>query len=381
MASPIQDPGGAQAPAAPVLVVDDDQLIHTIVSEHLRKADCTPLAASSFQEAEALLPKKPFMAFIDVTLPDQSGDRFCRRLRLDKDWWDLPVIMITSAQKSEVIRRCFVAGADDFLLKPLNEKHVLAKVEAVRLGLGIPPRLQPPGRSVLLATDKVFFKTVLARLIEHSGYAVRVCGLPSETLSAIRAAPPDVVVTDVNLGGQDPAAWLKLLHEAFGKAKAPVIAIASGPVTGAPLPEIFPYDVEDDLEHLVRHLNGVLTGATIRADRRMKPRVPLYTGVQFRLYGEREWFMGFSYDLSESGVFVRTLTPLAAKAPVEMAFRLEDAGETLECKGLVTWCNTFGPRTVFSYPYGMGIYFSDFPADKWSKVQEFVRKNQRATEP
>jgi len=73
---------------------------------------------------------------------------------------------------------------------------------------------------------------------------------------------------------------------------------------------------------------------------------------------------------------VRTLTPLPASKPVEVSFRLSPTGEALTARGLVVWSNPFGPRTVFSYPYGMGVTFSDFPVAEWTKVREFIQSQK-----
>ena len=64
-------------------------------------------------------------------------------------------------------------------------------------------------------------------------------------------------------------------------------------------------------------------------NRRAAPRVPFHTLVEFRLWGDEVWLTGFSFDLSETGVFVRTLAPLLANKPVEVRFRLTDEGEAL----------------------------------------------------
>ena len=101
-----------------------------------------------------------------------------------------------------------------------------------------------------------------------------------------------------------------------------------------------------------------------------------HTIVQFRLYGVDEWLLGFSFDLSETGVYVRTLTPLPSSKPVEVSFQLAEGTEALTARGLVVWSNPFGPRTVFSYPYGMGITFSEFPVAEWTKLREFIQSQK-----
>jgi uncharacterized protein (TIGR02266 family) len=124
-------------------------------------------------------------------------------------------------------------------------------------------------------------------------------------------------------------------------------------------------------------VNKLLVGSS-RSDRRAAQRVSFHSVVQFRSWGEDEWLAGYSFDLSETGVYVRTLTPLAASRPVEVTFRLEPGADPLMARGLVVWSNPYGPRTVFSYPYGMGVTFSDFPVNEWSRLREFIKARKNA---
>lgn len=380
--------GGAATPAAPVaaggpgaaLVVDDDPMILAMLGDILRGANVNPLTAKSAEEAELLLAHRPFMAFLDVNLPGQQGDRFCQRLRMDEAWWDLPVVMITSETRSEVVRRCFIAGADDFALKPLHEESILAKVEAVRHGLGVAAPKRPAGKRVVLATEKEYFAAMMGRLLSAGGYEVLGHKTVEDAFAACEGTPaPDLVVVDLDLGGKGEGKLARRVRAVPTLAPLSLIAVAEDAARVVPDPSwaaVATYDVDEELERVVRHVNSALAGSAIRADRRGKPRVAFFAVVQFRLYGEKDWLASYGYDLSETGIFVRSLTPLASGKPVEIAFKIEDQGPLLIARGLVVWTNNFGPRTVFSYPYGMGISFSEFPIADWQNVHEYVQAHK-----
>jgi CheY-like chemotaxis protein len=364
----------------PVLIVDDDQLIRMLMSDMIREAGCAPTVADSAQQAEGLLSQKPLMAFVDVNLPGQQGDQFCRRLRIDDAFWDMPIVMMTSADKSEVVRRCFLAGADDFAPKPLKKHQVLAKLQTVRSGLKATSIRKVPQRTVLIATEKSFFSTVVTKLLVNSGYQVHARRTVEEALQVLDAPLPiHCAVIDLDLG-PGSGLFLQKFRETPAYKEVPVFAVATRAASRKPDPAwsaVALYDIDDELESFVKHINGTLMGSTSRADRRGKPRVPFYSVVEFRQEGEPDWLAGYGYDLSETGVFVRTLTPLQPKKPLEVSFRLIDGGSTLLAKGLVVWANVFGPRSVFSYPCGMGLSFSYFPVTEWSHLREYIQSRLR----
>ncbi|MBI5545773.1 MAG: response regulator [Deltaproteobacteria bacterium] len=358
-----KDPG-------PILVVDDDRLVCEILAEVLEGAGARAAIAGSAEQAAELLACKPLMAFVDLNLPGEQGDVFCRTVRLHPERWDLPVVMMTGADTDESVRRCFMAGADDYLVKPLLERHVLAKVAAVRSSAGEAAPQPSRHKRVLIVTERNYFGTVVSRLLQQSGFESSVATQLTQLTSAGGEGPIRLAIVDLDA----PAA-----SEVVGRLRAeappiPIVAVTSRPLSALPaqLAALAPYDLETELEHLVRRVNKVLIGSG-RSDRRSAPRIPFHSVVQFRLWGEEEWRAGGSFDLSETGLYVRTLTPMQASKPVEITFSLGRAAAPLTVKGLVVWSNSFGPRTVFSYPYGMGVTFSDFPVAEWTKLREFIQ--------
>jgi CheY-like chemotaxis protein/Tfp pilus assembly protein PilZ len=359
-----------------VYVVDDDALVRASVAEMLRRVGVPCQTFASAEQACASLTVGPMLAFVDLHLPGQGGDAFCQSLRQDDRFWDVPVVMITGMGRQDAVGRCFVAGADDYLLKPLSESQVLSKVTAVRAGQGVVVPRPLLEKRVLVATAHALFGTMIRRLLAKSGYQVSMASSLAEVDLALGAAGAPLSMALLDLEMPQAAALVAKIQGLL--PPVPMIAVARSVATAQLPPELAvlaPYDVESEFEHLVRRVNKLLMGST-RSDRRTSPRIPFHSVVEFRLYGGEDWLAGYSFDLSETGVYVRTLTPLPASKPVEVSFRLSPAGEALTARGLVVWSNPFGPRTVFSYPYGMGVTFSDFPVAEWTKVREFIQSQK-----
>lgn len=365
----------AKPDSGPVLVVDDDQLVRSFLGDTLQAAGVRVRAVGTAELAVEALSERPVLAFVDLNLPGVQGDAFCKSVRLHTDRWDLPVVMVTGEDGNDAIRRSFVAGADDYVVKPLTERQVRSKLEAVLAGAG--ERAQAPSLSkrVLLLTDKLFFGTVIGRLLDKAGYGSCAATNLQEAQAIASVGPIALAVVDLDLPGAPALVeWLR--------ASAPpalLLTVASAPAAGKlpkALAELEPYDVETELEHLVRRINKMLSGA-IRPERRTAPRIPFHAEVRFRLLGTSdEWWAGGSFDLSETGIYVRTLNPMPSSKPIEIRFRLPGEADAMQVAGLVVWSNPFGPRSVLTYPYGMGVTFSDFPVAQWTRLRDHIQQQK-----
>jgi CheY-like chemotaxis protein len=297
-----------------------------------------------------------------------------RRVRQDARHWRMPLVMLTGIERAELVRRCFVAGADDFLAKPVETASVLQKVQAVqRAGEAPTAPAAPRGKAVLVASDDDGFTLQLGRLLEASGYDALRARSAAQAEQVLDMHRLEVGVVDLALAGA-PSVARRMAALPGGPALLAVApegpALAAEP-TWRPLAV---YHRELELERLVRHLGALRTGSAERAERRSRARVAFASVVHFRFYGTQTWQLGFGYDLSQTGLFIRTLTPLAAKRPVEVRFRLADGARLLEARGLTVWTSAYGPRDLFHFPYGMGVAFADFPLADWARVHEFVQQ-------
>ncbi len=71
----------------------------------------------------------PGLIILDTRLPDKDAFDFCREIKSLSGKENIPVIFIIDEYDHGIINRCYDAGADDFLLKPLNKRELTAKVK------------------------------------------------------------------------------------------------------------------------------------------------------------------------------------------------------------------------------------------------------------
>ncbi|MCW1381414.1 response regulator transcription factor [Novosphingobium sp. KCTC 2891] len=108
-----------------------------------------------------LLDGRPW-AFVDWVLPEMSGLELCRRLRCDPLTEQAHVTMILEEDEPEAKRRALRAGADDYIVGPIDRGSVLDRVLSVQL-----PERDVPGRTLRLGDLSLDLAALQARWKER----------------------------------------------------------------------------------------------------------------------------------------------------------------------------------------------------------------------
>lgn len=122
---------GDLAPPARVLVVDDSPVNAKILEGMLTAAGYQVILATSGEAAlEHMSSAAPDLVLLDLVLPGIDGYEVCRRLRATPASSMVPVVMVTGAGSSDRVSS-IEAGADDFLIKPVDGVELLARVRSL----------------------------------------------------------------------------------------------------------------------------------------------------------------------------------------------------------------------------------------------------------
>jgi two-component system phosphate regulon response regulator PhoB len=120
------------ADATRVLLVEDEPAIVELVSYSLREAGWEIASAADAAGAWAsIAQRRPDLVLLDWMLPDQSGLRLLGRIRSDRDFKDIPVIMLTAKSMEEDKIAGLETGADDYVTKPFSPRELLARSRAL----------------------------------------------------------------------------------------------------------------------------------------------------------------------------------------------------------------------------------------------------------
>jgi two-component system KDP operon response regulator KdpE len=112
-----------------ILVIDDDTEFLELMRVWLQNAAFDVfIAADGIQGLKNLYTIRPNLVLLDANMPEIDGWEVCQRIRY---MCDIPVLMITvNGQKADLLRG-FDLGADDYLVKPVHFKEVVARVRAI----------------------------------------------------------------------------------------------------------------------------------------------------------------------------------------------------------------------------------------------------------
>src|SRR6185369_6374071 len=89
--------------------------------------------ANGRQALEAAQRHKPTLIISDVVMPEMDGYELCRRVKSDTSLEDTPVILVTTLSDPRDVIRGLECRADNFILKPYDEHHLLSRVQFVLL--------------------------------------------------------------------------------------------------------------------------------------------------------------------------------------------------------------------------------------------------------
>jgi two-component system cell cycle response regulator len=175
---------------ARVLVVDDSLPNRKLLEARLQDEYFEVLGAASGAEAITLAQRwSPDIILLDVLMPVMDGFEACRRLKAQPATAHIPVVMVTSLNDQSERVRGLDAGADDFLVKPVDQATLFARLRALlrvkqvldawRLraetvrDLGFEPPTAPPedfeGAKVLLLSDNTAEAEALSTALAADG--------------------------------------------------------------------------------------------------------------------------------------------------------------------------------------------------------------------
>ena len=106
---------------APILIVDDDDILRALMRASLENEGFSVLEASSGEEACEITASRTLgLIVVDVVMPGMDGYALCRLLRSRPETAFVPILMATGRDDVESVEAAYVAGATDFIAKPLN---------------------------------------------------------------------------------------------------------------------------------------------------------------------------------------------------------------------------------------------------------------------
>lgn len=101
-----------------MLIVDDDEFLSGIYATKLELEGFKVIAAQDGEKGlEKARQEQPVIILLDVLMPKLDGFETLKRLKVNPETKDIPVIMLTNLGQKEDIERALEQGAEDYLIK------------------------------------------------------------------------------------------------------------------------------------------------------------------------------------------------------------------------------------------------------------------------
>lgn len=111
-----------------ILVVDEDELVHTQLQSMLSKNGYTVIGAKSGKEGlDTALKENPDLVILEAYLPELDGFSVCKLLRAEG--FKNPIIFLTNKISEIDAVIGLELGAQDYIRKPLQLKELLVRVD------------------------------------------------------------------------------------------------------------------------------------------------------------------------------------------------------------------------------------------------------------
>ena len=125
-------PAGGVLPSGKLLLVDDRPDAEEAFASVLRKA--LPIevsrATSRPEMAKAIRAVKPDIFVVNATVQGEDGLRFCLDIRSAPESRHSSIILLVEHNDYEAIARCLDLGANDYVMRPIDENELVARVKS-----------------------------------------------------------------------------------------------------------------------------------------------------------------------------------------------------------------------------------------------------------
>ena len=172
-----------------VLVVDDDPALAEMLTIVLRgEGFDTAVVADGTRALPAVRELRPDVVLLDLMLPGMNGIDVCRAIRSESG---VPIVMLTAKSDTVDIVLGLESGADDYVVKPIKPKELVARIRARVRRTETEPAEQLSIGDVTL--------DVPAHQVQRDGAPIALTPLEFDLLVALARKPRQVFTREVLL--------------------------------------------------------------------------------------------------------------------------------------------------------------------------------------
>lgn len=251
---------------AKVLIIDDNADNRTILTEQLDYWGCKSLAVGTAQKGLDVLKQATAKGLsfdciiVDYQMPQHSGEDFARVVKQSPTFQQIPILMISSVDRSDLQRRMSDLGIAAFMTKParnsmlkeainsavsqrrqhaeameLSLDEAKAPVPQVTTSILKPPKPSDSHIDILIAEDNEVNQTYIRYLMEQLGHSFRIVENGRIAVEKWELLQPKLILMDIampEMDGYEATAAIRAKEAALGMSRTPIIAVTAHALKG-----------------------------------------------------------------------------------------------------------------------------------------------------
>lgn len=252
-----------------ILIIDDNEVNRSILSEQMASWNFDSAAASSGQEGLAVMRKasangvKLDLVILDYQMPKMDGAEVLSVMRTDEALKHIPVIMLTSVDSAQTIQELNKLGIEANLTKPTRSSMLLETIlqviaenrtkdvvrskhkqisaqgnckqiitpEEGRISVAV----NPPQVDILVAEDNEVNQIVFHQILEKMGLNFKIVENGRLALAAYKAQPPRIILMDISMpemNGKEATIAIREHEASNNMIHTPIIGVTAHALKG-----------------------------------------------------------------------------------------------------------------------------------------------------
>ena len=113
-----------------VMIIDDSKTIRRTAESLLKKEGCEVVTAiDGFEALSKITANNPDLIFVDIMMPRLDGYQTCALIKHNKQYKNIPVIMLSSKDSIFDRARGRIVGSDKYLTKPFTKEDLIGAIK------------------------------------------------------------------------------------------------------------------------------------------------------------------------------------------------------------------------------------------------------------
>ncbi len=368
-----------------IVVLGDVEDVSMTAVREAADAVGTPVVTHAGDMAGILAADAPTPLLLLVSMRGGAAFETCAQVRGDTRFAGIPIVAIGEPRNALSFTELFHSGGDD-IVAPGDAGSFVRRLRAV-VSRVMPRESAMPGADghAVIAGTNAKWQMIIARALSNAGVPTRFVTTFEEAIAESPGAKVVVASDDFGPNGAQMAVAQarRSGSETPWVIVAPPKQMAAIGTAVAELARVAVVDAFAPPENALFVANELANPSG--ADNRAAPRLLFGTTVSFRAAGrEEEDDVGFTYNVSANGIFVRTLAPLESGEDVWLELCAPRSSRRVRLVGKVAWRRHFGPNESATVPPGFGIQIADGLAgdlERWRDGCEVLARDEMRVRP